>query len=75
MSRLREAAYPQTAFVEARGDLCSWWVFLRETSPPIPSSRDCTSRRNVIGDLSRVSSPRIGIFAPANEARKQIQYP
>jgi hypothetical protein len=30
MSRLREADYPQIAFVEARGDLCSWWVLLRE---------------------------------------------
>jgi len=78
ISRLREADCPQTAFVEARGDLCPWRVFLcdgffcAKTSPPIPPNRKYTSQWKAVGGLFRVLGPRIDVSAPPTEAGKQF---
>ncbi len=75
MNRLRKAKSPQTAFVEAGGDLCPWQVFLCANVATDPTKRNYKSLWKPIGGLPGVSSLRIGVFAPATESQKTIQYP
>jgi hypothetical protein len=51
MNRLREADCPQTAFVEARGDLCPGGFACAKTPPQMPLNRGHKSRWSANGGL------------------------
>ena len=72
MIRLREADCPQTAFLEARGDLRPRLVFLCENVAADLTNRDYESHWNELGRLFCVSSLRIDVSTPAHGAGKQF---
>jgi hypothetical protein len=75
ISRLREADCPQTAFVEARGDLCQWQVFLRENAAtdPIKPGLHVAPERNW-RPVPRLQ-PTSRHLRSGDRSQKTIQYP
>lgn len=75
MNRLREADCPQTAFVEARGDLCPWRVFLCENVTTDPTK----PQLHVVMEGSWRPVPRLqpkNRHLPCGDRnQKTIQYP
>jgi hypothetical protein len=75
MDRLREAECPQTAFVEARGDLCPWRVFLCEnvaTDPTEPRLR--VAMKDDWRSVPRLQ-PKNRHLRCGDRSQKIIQYP
>jgi len=75
MSRLREADRPQTAFLEARGDLCSWLVLQRKSGSPDPTKLELQITPDGNWRSKLPHQPFNRPLHSGDQSQKTIQYP